>query len=52
MNEIERLKKEIEELELQLDKNRFSGIFERGFRTRQEKKLAKLRKALEKLEKK
>ncbi len=52
MEEIEKLKKEIEELELQLEKNRFGGIFERNARVRQEKKLAKLRKALENLEKK
>ena len=52
MDELERLQKEIKELELQLGKNRFGGIFDRGSRDRQEKKLRKLRKALEKLEKK
>ncbi|MFH2036519.1 MAG: hypothetical protein ABIJ45_08965 [Candidatus Zixiibacteriota bacterium] len=51
MSKIEKLEKEIQRLEEQLEKNRFGGLFDKVTREREEKKLRKLKKELEKLAK-
>jgi len=48
---IEKLKKEIARLEEQMEKDRFGGIFDTGWEKRYHKKLKKLYKELEQLEK-
>ena len=51
MTEKEKIEKEIEELEKQLEKNPFGGIFDKGGRKKQENKLKKLKKSLVELTK-
>jgi len=51
MSEIDGVKKEIEELEKQLEKNPFGGIFDKGGKKKLENKLKKLNKKLEELSK-
>ena len=48
---IEKVKKEITRLEAQMEKDRFGSIFDTGWEKRYHKKLKKLYKELEELEK-
>jgi len=48
---IKKLEKEIKELEQKLEKNHFGGLFDRNARKKDENRLKKLRKELERLQK-
>jgi hypothetical protein len=52
MDEKEKIEKEIERLEAKLSKDHFGGLMDKGGRRKDENRLIKLRKELEKLSKK
>ncbi len=51
MSKIEKIKRQIKELETRLEKSNFRGVIDRNIIRRDEDRLKKLRKELEKLEK-